>query len=62
MDLYVNPFTEITRLRWKSQKTTSEVVSNYVISLLRLDKFIKKKKEKKRGRLKPERATYAKGE
>ena len=46
MDLYVNPFTEITRLRWKSQKTTSEVVSNYVISLLRLDK-IKKIKIKK---------------
>ena len=57
MDLYVNPFTEITRLRWKSQKTTSEVVSNYVISLLRLDKL-----KKKGGRLKPERATYAKGE
>ena len=60
MDLYVNPFTEITRLRWKSQKTTSKVVSNYVISLLRLDKL--KKKKKKGGRLKPERATYAKGE
>ena len=50
MDLYVNPFTEITRLRWKSQKTTSEVVSNYVISLLRLDKFKKKKKKKKKKR------------